>query len=125
MTEKDYLQSAQDFLDASDREFAAGDVRQGSEKLYGAANQVLTAIAKRRGWGYESHRDMKNATQRLADEYNTEAIITGFTAAEKFHKNFFHGAMEEYEIAIDRPSVHAYVRRLTAIFEAEAESAAD
>ena len=120
MTEQDYLQSAQDFLDASDREFAAGDVRQGSEKLYGAANQALTAIAKQRGWGYESHRDMKNATQRLAAEYDTEAIITGFTAAEKFHKNFFHGAMEEYEIAIDRPSVHAYVRRLAAIFEAEA-----
>ena len=123
MTEQDYLQSAQDFLAASDREFAAGDVRQGSEKLYGAANQALTAIAKRRGWGYESHRDMKNATQRLAAEYDTEAIITGFTAAEKFHKNFFHGAMEEYEIAIDRPSVRNYVRRLTAIFEAEAAAA--
>lgn len=123
MTEKDYLQSAQDFLDASDREFAAGDVRQASEKLYGAANQVISAIAKQRGWGYESHRDMKNATVRLADEYGDPFIIAGFTSAQTFHRNFFHGAMEDYEIAADRPTVHDYVRRMTAIFEAEAEAA--
>lgn len=123
MTEKDYLQSAQDFLAASDLEFAAGDVRQASEKLYGAANQVISAIAMQRGWGYESHRDMKNATVRLADEYGEPFLIAGFGLAEKFHKNFFHGAMEDYEIAADRPTVHDYVRRMTDIFEAEAEAA--
>ena len=29
------IQAAQDFLEAADREFAAGDNRQGSEKLWG------------------------------------------------------------------------------------------
>lgn len=123
MTEEDYLQTAQDFLEASDRAFAAGDVRQASEKLYGAANQVISAIAKQRGWGYESHRDMKNATVRLADEYGDSFIIAGFTTAQTFHRNFFHGAMEDFEIAADRIAVHDYVRRMTDIFEAEAEAA--
>ena len=57
------------FLAQSEAEFEAGDTRQGAEKLYGAACQVVMAAAKQRGWAFRSHRDNKNTTTRLADEY--------------------------------------------------------
>ena len=115
MNGPEYAQQARDFLAASDREFAAGDRQQASEKLYGAANGVLTALALQRGWKYRTHRDMKNATQRLAEEYGDPFWIGGFSIAEKFHKNFFHDEMEDYEIVVDRPAVHQYVARVLAL----------
>ncbi len=117
MTEQDYAECARKFLTDSDREFAAGERQQASEKLYGAANEALTAIATQRGWQRRTHRDMKNVSQRLADEYGDRFLIGGFAIAEKFHKNFFHDEMEDYEIAVDRPAVHDFVNRALALLD--------
>ena len=122
-TVEEYTAQALKFLDQSDAEFAAGDTRQGAEKLYGAACQIVIAAAKQRGWGYNSHRDNKNATAQLAAEYDDPFLLTGFTAAEKFHVHFYHGNLEDYEIDVDRPAVHSYVRRLVALVEEYATSA--
>lgn len=77
----------------------------------------MIAASKQRGWRYNSHRDNKNATSRLADEYDDPNLLTGFTAAEKFHVHFHHGNLEDYEIAVDRPGVHRYVRRMVELVE--------
>ena len=117
MTEQDYANCARKFLADSDREFAAGERQQASEKLYGAANEALTAIAVQRGWKHRTHRNMKNTAQRLADEYEDLFLVAGFNTAEKFHKNFFHDEMEEYEIEADRPTVREYVNRVLGLTE--------
>ena len=117
MTEQEYAAAARKFLADSDREFAAGERQQASEKLYGAANEALTAIAMQRGWKHRTHRDMKNAAQRLADEYHDNFLFAGFNTAEKFHKNFFHDEMESYEIESDRPYVHRYVNRVLGLMD--------
>ena len=106
------VEQAVAFLAQADREFDAGDRRQGSEKLYGAATQVVIAAAKQRGWQYRSHRATKNAVIQLESEYQDPLLIAGFLAAEKFHKNFFHDEMEDYEIVADRPIVRRFVNRL-------------
>ena len=123
MTAAEHAQTARDFLVASDREFAAGDHLQGSEKLYGAATQVVIAICQQRGWRYRSHRDMKNAVQRLNDEQDDDGILGGFVAAEHFHRNFFHDEMEDYDIAAERPAVHRFVARMLALLDNASASA--
>ena len=112
---EEYAAQALKFLAQSDTEFAAGDDRQGAEKLYGAASQAVIAAAKQRGWRYRSHRDNKNATTRLATEMNDDLLLAGFLAAEKFHIHFHHSGMEEYEIEQDRPVVHRYVQRMVSL----------
>ena len=112
---EEYTAQALKFLGQSDTEFAAGDDRQGAEKLYGAAMQAVIAAAKQRGWRFRSHRDNKNATTRLVDEYGDPFLAAGFNSAEKFHIHFHHGDMEEYEIAADRPTVRTYVQRMVAL----------
>lgn len=116
-TVEEYAAQALKFLEQSDAEFAAGDTRQGTEKLYGAACQIVIAAAKQRGWGYNSHRDNKNATSRLAAEYDDPFLLAGFVIAEKFHVHFYHGNLEDYEIAVDRPGVQRYVRRMVDLVE--------
>ena len=86
MTEQEYVQSARKFLADSDREFEAGERQQASKKLYRAANEALTAIAVQRGWKRGTHRDIKQASQRLAEERNDPFLVGGFATAEKFHR---------------------------------------
>ena len=115
MTIAERSQSALAFLDDSEREFADGDVRQASEKIWGAATDAITAVALERGWNHTSHRDMKNAVQRLAVEPGNHYLNSQFIAVEKFHINFFHPALEDYEIESDKPIARAFVHRTLAL----------
>ncbi len=54
MTTQEHTQPAVEFLDASDRESAADECLQASEKLYEAAVHIATAIAQQRNWQYRS-----------------------------------------------------------------------
>ncbi len=108
---------AREYLAQSDAEFEAGDIRQAAEKLYGAATQAVIAASRQRGWSYRSHRDNKNATERLAREFGDETIYLGFLAAERFHIHFHHGDMEDYEVDSARPRVHTFVRNLLSLAE--------
>jgi hypothetical protein len=119
MNAAEHSQTARDFLAASDREFAAGDHLQGSEKLYGAATQAIIAICQQRGWRYKSHRAMQQAVTALEREYDDPFIATGFASSNRFHENFFHDYLEDYEIEANRPSVHQFVGRLLTILDDE------
>ena len=119
MTIPEHAQTARDFLTASDREFAAGDHLQGSEKLYGAATQAIIANCQQRGWRYSSHRAMKQAVSEIAREQGEPLIVGGFSTAERFHANFFHDHMEDYDIVAERPVVHHFVARLLTLLDSD------
>ena len=70
------------------------------------------AVATQRGWDHRTHQAMKTAVQLLNDETGDDALGGGFAAAEKFHKNFYHNEMEDFEIEIDRPQVRRFVARV-------------
>ncbi len=104
------------FLSDSDREFDEEDHLQASEKLWGAAAHAVMALAIDREWGEcRTHRELKNAVKRLATELDDDSFRAGFLAAEKFHKNFYHDEMEDFEIENDRPTVHLFVDKTLAL----------
>ena len=119
MTVAEHAQTAREFLVASDREFSGGDHLQGSEKLYGAATQAIIAICQQRGWRYKSHRAMQQAVADLAREYSDPTLLNGYLAANKFHENFFHDNMEDYEVEANRPGVHHFVAQMLALLDGE------
>ena len=119
MSAAEHAQTARDFLVASDREFAAGDHLQGSEKLYGAATQAIIALCQQRGWRYKSHRAMQQAVTALSREYDDPTLLNGYLAASKFHENFFHDNMEDYEVEANRPGVHHFVGQLLSLLDSE------
>ena len=110
-------QTARDFLEASDREFADGDRLQASEKLWGAASHAVMAVALQRDWPCRSHRALRNAVERLSHETGQEHLQAGFSIAEKFHRNFYHDEMPDYETTSDRPLVWSFVDRMLALAE--------
>ena len=115
MLTDDHAAKALEFLAQSDAEFAEGDRLQASEKLWGAATHAIMAAAQQRGWRHGSHRALKEAAEQLSDDHNDPLIEYGFLAAEKFHRNFYHDNMEDFELDSDRPKVHDFVRRVLAL----------
>ena len=115
MQVQDHIETANQFLEEADHYFDDGDLLQGSEKLWGAAAHALLAIIIQRGWPSNNHQAMREAVPRLTEEYGDHQIHTGFLVAEKFHRNFHHRFMEDFEYPVDRPLVHDFVARLERI----------
>ena len=117
MTVSEHVQAALEFLEHSDREFEAGDIMQGSKKLWGAASHAVTAIAKQRGWAFSMYNHRRNAVRRLAEAYQDDSVVSGFLAAGQFHANFYHDTMEDDVVEDGRPIVHNFVRRIAGMVE--------
>ena len=112
-----HSQTAQDFLAASDSEFVAGDILQGSEKLWGAAAHAVMAVAQQRGWRFGDHRALRAAANRLADELREPIVASNFSVAEKFRANLYHDFMQDFEIDDDRQKVRDFVNRILSLPE--------
>ncbi len=115
MAVEEHRETALAFLDASDREFDAGDVLQASEKLWGAFSHAVTAVCKQRGWDCETHRQLINSARQLVMEddasYHSPGNLgIGIGEARLFHTNFYTGSLEDYEIEAGRPLVRAFVQ---------------
>ncbi len=114
----EHTQTARDFLDAADLEFAAGDLVQGSEKLWGAAAHAVMAVSQQRGWPHRSHQSLKSAVTKISDEHGDDyELLASFGVAEKFHRNFYHDDMEDWERDADAPVVHRFVDRMLALVD--------
>ena len=117
-----HVETAQGFLEAADRELAAGDVLQGSEKLWGAAAHAVMSVARERGWDHGRHGAMKAAVRRLAEESGNRMLIAGFTAARALHANFYHDFMEDDDVEDARLLVRDFVHSLTTTLHATPSS---
>ena len=110
MMMQEHITTAREFLDGADREFDAGDVLQGSEKLWGAFSHAVTAVCQERGWKYGSHRQIIDAAMQLAEELGIDRGEVW--AARTFHANSYHGFLEDFEVEYGRPVVRSFVERI-------------
>ena len=117
MLTREHIETAQEFLEKSDHYFAEGDILQGSEKSWGAAAHMVMAVAQQRGWNFGSHRALREAAARLAEEYDDPSIELAFGVAEKFHANFYHKFMEDYQLDRDRPAIRRFVERVQTLLD--------
>ena len=115
MTVEDHLQTAQDFLERSRQEFAGDEELQGSEKIWGAVSHAVMALAMQRGWPINKHNDLRRAVNDLSQETGDESLKFRFSVAEKFHANYYHGFMDDFQIVGDRPIVEEFVAQLLAL----------
>ena len=115
MLTQEHAQAAMEFLDDADREFAAGDVLQASEKMWGAASHAIMAAALQRGQACGTHRLMINAARQIVDELDDDGLRGGISAAQQFHANFYHGFMETEDLEPNAELVRRFVARLLAL----------
>ena len=93
------------------RELAQGDTRQASEKGWGAAAQMVKAVAERRGWAHQSHAALYRVVSRLVAETGDGDIRNLFYIASALHTNFYEnwdtaenvaGALDEIRRLLDK-----------------------
>ncbi|MXZ89949.1 MAG: hypothetical protein F4Z05_00510 [Chloroflexi bacterium] len=84
-----YRTASRHLLTQARAELSQGDVRQASEKGWGAAAQMVKAIAEQRGWEHRGHRQIHQAVVRLAEETGNEDIRRFFQVASSLHANFY------------------------------------
>ena len=84
-----YRAASRGLLAQATRELDAGDSRQASEKAWGAAAQMVKAVAQDRGWQHDSHPLIFQTGDRLAEETGDDQIIALLHIAGNLHTNFY------------------------------------
>ena len=92
-----YQERSREYLGKAFQELADGDLTQASEKGWGAAAQMVKAVAQDKGMEHHSHRSLLFAAQHIEKDIGGDTA-TQFAFAEQLHRNF-------YEDTLDRAGV--------------------
>ena len=84
-----YREASQEYLEHARKALEEDDYPQGSEKLWGAAAEMVKAVAESRGWQHNGHALLFTVVNRLADETGDDDLTLLFRAASGFHINFY------------------------------------
>ena len=84
-----YREASRRLLAQAHAELETGDLRQASEKAWGAAAQIVKAAAQARGWEHDSHRGLFLAVTDLAEETRDPEIHRLFASPNYLHQNFY------------------------------------
>ncbi len=101
-----YKKQSRIFLSQAYEELERGDLPQASEKGWGAATQILKAIAQERGWEHFSHRDVMRTVDSLERETGDDQLGILFASATHLHVNF-------YENTYAKKSIGNHLHRVT------------
>ena len=63
-----YREASRQLIAQARAELDVGDLRQASEKAWGAAAQMAKAAASSRGWDHDQHRHLWNVAKDLTNE---------------------------------------------------------
>ena len=84
-----YATISREFLAKARAALAQGDLDQASEKGWGAAAQMVKAIAEQRGWPHNGHGYLFQNLSRLVAETGDRQLGTLFHVANSLHVNFY------------------------------------
>ena len=84
-----YRSASRVLLGQAIRELADGDARQASEKGWGAAAQMVKAVAEDRGWQHNGHALLYEVVRSLAEGTSDGQVSTLFHVAGNLHTNFY------------------------------------
>ena len=85
----------------------------------------MTWWAQGRGWDFGSHYHLVQVVNRVAEERDDRALISEFGVAQKFHANFYHNFMEDFQLEVDRPVVRGFVDGILALIDEMPEQTAN
>ena len=88
-----YRERSHEYLARAFSELADQDLTQASEKGWGAAAQIVKAVADYRGEDHGHHRSLFRMADRLREESGDPELSRLFDAANSLHTNFYEDAL--------------------------------
>ena len=113
-----YREAGRQLLAQARAELDAGDLRQASEKGWGAAAQMVKAAAQARGWPHNAHRDLWTGIRDLTNEVGDPDIHNLFGSAHYLHGNFYENAFDTDMVARYLDHVEQFLTKLEGILDA-------
>ena len=114
-TQSTYRSSADALLAQARTELTAGDLRQASEKGWGAAAQAMKAVADARGWQHRNHAALFRVASRLAAETDDDDVNRWFLTASGLDVNFYENWLDPDAVSVGLDDIDKLVRRLATI----------
>ncbi len=111
-TAEQYRTASTTLYDQALVELDAGDTRQASEKLWGAAAQALKSLAERRGWPHGSHAHFYRIMSSIEGEINDPTVRQHFASANELHINFYEHWLDEDQIRRRAFDVESFIAQL-------------
>ena len=125
MATQKYRQTSEDLLAQARGELAQGDLIQASEKGWGAAAQMLKAIAEERGLEHGRHRHLTRVASHLTRVASHLRSQTGdgdlfrlYQVAEALHGNFYENEYAPENIAQSLDDVERLLDKLDPLIDA-------
>ena len=115
-----YRDASRLLMEQATRELSAGDLRQASEKGWGAAAQIVKAVAAQRGWQHRSHAALYNVVERLARQYDDPYLSYLFHAAGNLHTNFYENWFADDVVATLLGRVGTFLASMEMLLESPA-----
>ncbi len=112
----EYLQTSHVSLRHAQRRLEAGDLRQASERAWGAAAQAVKALAEQRGWKHYTHAHLFQHVDRFSAELDSAELGRLFRSANSLHVNFYEGDQTDVAVRGGIEDVRQFVGKLDAIF---------
>ena len=110
-----YREQSRIFLEQAYLELREGDLRQAAEKGWGAASQMVKAVAQEKGWEHSHHRELFEVVSRLRRETEDREISRLFEPANFLHANFYEGTMDQADVEDALERVGQFVDKLEAL----------
>ena len=107
-----YLQLNNKYLSEAEGLLTKGDHVQASEKLWGAAAEILKAVAAKRGKTIRNHAPLWDFVTELSDQHPDWRLLEAFSIANTLHTNFYEDWLPP-ELVLDGGRVaRAFVEKL-------------
>jgi uncharacterized protein (UPF0332 family) len=114
---REYIESASALLEQAKEELQKGDLRQASEKVWGACALAIKAHAvARKGLVLKSHADLWLYKDEVANELG-EWIRGAFLMADSMHKNFYEGLATAKDVTVALGEVEKLVKAIREVLK--------
>ena len=100
-----YLKDAEELL-------RKGDYVQASEKLWGAAAEIVKAVAAKRGIRLGAHRSLTKFVAELDEENPKLNLATEFSVANNLHINFYEDWLHPKMVVKNAEAVRSFISKM-------------
>ena len=107
-----YVAASYELMGKAHDYLGQGDLRQASEKGWGAAAQIVKAVAENwRGSGvvHGRHQDLRALVNALPLQDGQSDLVVGFRAAQDLHENFYENNTPTFRVSLDLAQTEQFV----------------
>jgi len=108
----EHMTTSRELLAKGQEALEQDDLLQASEKGWGAAAHMVKAVAEKRGWPHNGHRELYQIVNRLAQETGERRIRVLFNSASALHSNFYEQWMPREMIEDGLAEIRDFLARL-------------